>query len=160
MSLRLSSINSCTCDQCAHASLIWFYIAGKTPGALSLVRPGIFLTNLTARSRPITSRTTRSDAYFGQAVPLIPVQSVMAAAQMTAHECLPVRMLKLLAVIIRVQEQPLPQPSISIHYAVCAANQLIQVSGEVTKASESKRSQRVQGSDRGEGGRLCGSHDI
>ena len=50
-----------------------------------------------------------------EAVPLIPMQLVMAAAQMSAREHL--QMLKI-SVIMQMQDQPLPQPPNNIHNVV------------------------------------------
>ena len=57
-----------------------------------------------------------------EAVPLIPMQLVMAAVQMRAREHL--QMLKLL-VIMQLQNQPLPQPPNTIHNVACAPFQAI-----------------------------------
>ena len=57
-----------------------------------------------------------------EAVPLIPMQLVMAAAQLRAREHL--QMLKLL-VIMQLQDQPLPQPPNTIHNVACAPFQAI-----------------------------------
>ena len=55
-------------------------------------------------------------------MPLIPMQLVMAAAEVRAREHL--RMLKL-PVIMQLQDQPLPQPPNTIHNGACAPLQAI-----------------------------------
>ena len=55
-------------------------------------------------------------------MPLIPMQLVMAAAQIRAREHL--QMLKL-PVIMQLQDQPLPQPPNTIHNVACAPFQAI-----------------------------------
>ena len=57
-----------------------------------------------------------------EAVPLIPMQFMMAAAQIRAREHL--QMLTL-PVIMHLQDQPLPQPSKTIHNVACAPFQAI-----------------------------------
>ena len=52
-----------------------------------------------------------------EAVPLIPMQMGMAAAQMRAREHL--QMLEL-TVVIQLHDQPLPRPPNTIHNASCA----------------------------------------
>ena len=59
-----------------------------------------------------------------EAVPLIPVQLAMAAAQMRAREHL--QMLKP-PVIMQLQDQPLPQPPNTIHNVACAPFQAIMI---------------------------------
>ena len=79
------------------------------------------MTNLTARPTPKTSRKPDLCDRF-EAVPLIPMQLVMAAAQMRAREHL--QLLKT-AVIMQMQDQPLPQPPNTIHNVACAPFQAI-----------------------------------
>ena len=55
-----------------------------------------------------------------EAVPLIPMQLVMAAAQIRAREHL---QMPKLPVIMQSHDQPLPQPPNTIHKVACASFQ-------------------------------------
>ena len=90
---------------------------------LSLYRLGKLITNLTVRPTPKTSRKKDlCDMLKAVHVPLIPMQLVMAAPLMRARERL--HMLKL-PVIMRLQDEPLPQLPNTIHNVAFAPLQAI-----------------------------------
>ena len=97
---------------------VFIYMSSKELGlGLSSGRPGKVITNLPPKP---AGKTVPCDWF--EAVPLIPMQLVMAAAQMRACEHL--QMLKL-PVIMQLQDRPLPQPPNTIHIVACAPFQVI-----------------------------------
>ena len=72
-----------------------------------------------------------------EAVPLIPMQLVMAAAQIRGREHL--QMLKL-PVIMQLQDQPLPRPPNTIHNVACAPFQAITFGDALLLCSSSMHS--------------------